>query len=266
MRTRSISPFRSFLMVLVLVQLACQAAAPEPTATPVPSNTPVPPTATITLTPTSTPRPSPTPRPSKTPNLAATQRMEGYNADTQAYAGQGYIAGTAGKVTEIKDFKYDWAQMNWYNWLPLGEDTADFYLSAHFKWSSAYRQANPSGCGIAFAIQDNGDHYAVFLDRSAIIFLDGDHRAEYSKRVKLSKGDGRVKFDNPADTPQEADFTLLLNGRTATVLVDGDLVGRYILNQNRDLHGDIGLSLLSGTNKDFGTRCEMTDIRLWTAK
>jgi hypothetical protein len=29
------------------------------------------------------------------------------------------------------------------------------------------------------------------------------------------------------------------------------------------LRGRVGLALLSGTNKDFGTRCEMTDLHLW---
>jgi hypothetical protein len=30
--------------------------------------------------------------------------------------------------------------------------------------------------------------------------------------------------------------------------------------------GDFALSLLSGTNKDYGTRCEISDMILWTAK
>ncbi len=259
-------PFQVFFALLLVVQLACQAGAPAPTATAIPSDTPIPPTATITLTPTNTPRPSPTPRPTKTPNLAATQRIEGYNTETQKYFEDGYIASAEGKITEFDDFDYDWAQMSWYNWRPLGVKVADFYLSAHFKWTSAYRQANPSGCGFAFAIQDNTDHYAIFLDWNRIIFLDGDHRNTYSKNVRLAKGNGRVKFANPADTPQETDFTLLVNGTNATILVDGKFVGRYLLNANRTLKGDIGLSLLSGTNKDFGTRCEMTNIRLWEPK
>ena len=48
-----------------------------------------------------------------------------------------------------------------------------------------------------------------------------------------------------------------------TVLVNGDVVGEYSLPQSRLLEGNFGLSLLSGTNKDFGTRCEMTNIHAW---
>lgn len=37
------------------------------------------------------------------------------------------------------------------------------------------------------------------------------------------------------------------------VLVDGELVGEYTLAQSRLIGGYLGLSTLSGTNKDFGT-------------
>ena len=263
MRTLRSESALLFLATLFVIQMACKAGAPQPTATAVPTDT-LQPTATITLTPTNTPKPSPTLRPTKTPNLAATQRMESFNVETQGYFDKGYLTTVSGEVTEIDDFSYDWAQLNWYNWLPLGESVNDFYLSAHFKWESAFRNANTSGCGIAFAIQDNGDHYAVFLDRSRILFLNADQTSGYSREVGLTRGLGRVKFDNPADSPQEADFTIIVKSNYVYVLVDHEVVGEYTLSQSRTLKGDIGLSLLSGTNKDFGTRCEMTDIHLWT--
>lgn len=255
----------SILVVLTLSLSACSALAPEPTATSAPTNTNTPePTATITPTPTNTPRPSPTPRPTRTPNLAATQRIEGYDSETQSYFDQGYLDTADGKFIEFEDFSYDWAQLNWYNWLPLGETVKDFYVSAHFKWSSAYRNANPSGCGFLFAIQDNGNHYAIFLDRSQVLFLNADLSLGYSTPVGLTRGTGYVKFDNPADTPQEADFTVIVKGAYSYVLVNGEVVGEYTLSQSKNLTGDVGLSLLSGTNRDYGTRCEMTDIRIWT--
>jgi len=262
MKTQNQVYLISVLLTLVLAQLACNLSALKPTSTPAPTDTPNS-TATITLTPTNTPRPSPTLRPTKTPNLAATQRMDTFNAEAQAYFEKGYTRTVDGKITEFDDFSYDWAQLNYYNWLSLGSHAADFYISAHFKWSNAYRQANPSGCGFIFAIQDNGDHYAVFLDRTQVIFLDADHRSDYSKSVSASSGTGRVRFDNPADHPVEADFTLIVKDTAAHVLVDGELVGTYFLSKFRDLDGEIGLSVLSGTNKDFGTRCEMTGIHTW---
>lgn len=253
----------SLVISLLLIALsACGGIAQLPTSTPAPTNTPQP-TATITLTPTNTPRPSPTPRPTKTPNLAATQRMEEFNSQAQSYFDKGYLPSADGKIKEVKDFSYDWAQLNWYNWRPIGEDTSNFYISAHVKWSSAYRNADVSGCGFIFAIQENGDHYAVFLDRSQILFLNADQTSGYSRPVGLTRGTGRVQFDNPADSPQEADFTIIVNGTYTYVLVNDEVIGEYTLAKSKILRGDIGLSLLSGTNKDYGTRCEMTDIHVW---
>ena len=262
MQVRKVSLSLYVLIILAFVLSACGAIAQPPTATPASTNT-AQPTATITLTPTNTPRPSPTLRPTKTPNLAATQRMEDFNSQTESFFEKGYLTTAAGKIKEIDDFAYDWAQLGWYNWLPLGENTSDFYLSAHMKWSSAYRSADTSGCGFIFAIQENGDHYAVFLDQSQILFLNSDQSSGYSRAVGLTRGTGRVQFDNPADSPQEADFTIIVNGTYTYVLVNDEVVGEYTLAKSKVLRGDVGLSLLSGTNKDYGTRCEMTDIRVW---
>jgi hypothetical protein len=68
-----------------------------------------------------------------------------------------------------------------------------------------------------------------------------------------------VKFDYPA----EADFTLIVKDSYAYVLVDGENVAEYTLSQSRSSRGGLGLTVLSGTNKDYGTRCEMTNLHLW---
>jgi len=262
MKTPRAMPIVSYLLTVTFVLSACSFSAVEPTATPVPTDTPAP-TATNTATPTNTPRPPPTPPPTQTPNLAATAKYEAFEEEAQSYFDNGYLISADGRTMEFNDFAYDWAQLGWYNWFPLNETVTDFYISAHFKWSSAYRNADTSGCGILFAIQDNGDHYAVFLDRTRILFLNADSASSYSRPVGLTRGSGRVNFENPADTPQEADFTVIVNGTYAYVLVNGEVVGEYTLAKSKILRGDIGLSILSGTNKDYGTRCEMTDIHVF---
>jgi len=234
-------------------------SALEPTSTPAPTDTPAP-AATITRTPTHTPRPSPTLRPTRTPNLAATERIEGFNADTQSYFEKGYLTTTDGKFIEYEDRTEETARLRSYSWSIQNDEASDFYMSAHFKWSSAYRNADTSGCGFVFAIQANQNHYAIFLDRSKIYFVETD---QFYRPVGLTRGTGRVKFDNPADKPVEADFTLIVKGTYAYVLVDREVVGEYTLSQSKLLTGKLGFALLSGTNKDYGTRCEMTNIRLW---
>jgi hypothetical protein len=255
--------FRIVLLFLslALVVSACSTIAP----TAAPTDTPQP-TATNTLVPTATFTPTRTPRPTATPNLAATQKAEEYQAEVQSYFDQGYLATNEGSMEEVGAFVERFAQLDWYSWESLGVNVADFFLSGHFKWSSAYRSAAESGCGFVFAIQEDGSHYAVFLDRSKIVFLDYDASYTYSKYVGLTRGTGKVKFDNPFDHPVEADFTLIVNDTTAYVLVDNELTGQYTLAESRILKGDLGLTVLSGTNKDFGTSCAISNIHYWTPK
>ena len=262
MKGSKFTPILSFVLILIFVSLACSSTAPEPTSTPVPTDTPTL-TPTNTSTPTNTPRPSPTLRPTKTPNLAATQTYEAFDAETKSYFDADYLSTDNGRISRIDDFAYDWAQLGWYNWLPLGKKVGDFYMSAHFKMPSAYLHADTSGCGFMFAIQDNGDHYAVFLDWTRVLFLNADQATSYSRPVGLTRGTGKVKFENPAIQPAEADFTLIVSGLHSYVLVDNQLVGEYTLAQSKTLKGDLGLTILSGTNKDYGTRCEMTNIHVW---
>jgi hypothetical protein len=258
MQPQKPNPVLLFVSLLVLISLACSTTAAEPTSTSTPKAT-----ATITLTPTNTPRPSATPRPTRTPNLAATQLIEDLNAEAKSYFDLGYLTTADGKFTEYDDYKDEWAQLGWYQWWPLDQVDGDFYVSGHFKWASAYRNADLSGCGFLFAIQENNDHYAVFLDRSKILFLDSNQSSSYSRPVGTTRGTGIVKFDNPFDKPVEADFTIILKGAYAYVLVDGEVVGEYTLSQSRLLKGYVGLSTLSGTNKDYGTRCEMSNLHVW---
>ena len=256
MHRKPLHTLMSFILVLIVVSLACSTSR----AAPVPTNTPEP-AATETPSPTATqtPRPSPTLRPTKTPNLAATERAEALDAEVKAYFEKGYLATTDGRFRELDDFSYDWAQLGWYNWLPIQDGVSDFYLSAHFEWDSAFKNSDISGCGFIFGLQPNDDHYAVFLDRQKIFFLITDNRVGFSKPVGPTRGTGIVKFEYPA----EADFTLIVKDAYAYVLVDGKVSAEYTLAQSRSSKGGIGLTVLSGTNKDYGTRCEMTNLHLW---
>ena len=247
-------PLLSFVFILIVVSLACSTTQPTPTIPPQPTATP-----TQAATPTNTLRPSPTPRPTRTPNLAATQNAAELNAEVKAYYDKGYLATTDGRFVMLDDFSYDWAQLGWYNWLPLKDSASDFFLSGHFKWDSAFKNSDISGCGFIFDLQPNDDHYAVFLDRAKIFFLITDHALGYSKPMSPTRGTGRVKFDYPA----EADFTLIVKNAYAYVLVNNEVVGEYTLAQSRSLRGDLGLTVLSGTNRDYGTHCEMTNLHLW---
>src|SRR5688572_5832219 len=137
---------RKFVLFgLILISLACATFQPSSTAPPTPDPSL---TATQTLTPiaSQTPRPSPTLRPTWTPDLATTQHVEQLNGQVETYYSKGHLATRHGRMRELEDFRYDWARIGWYNWLPLGDSASDFFLSAHFKWNSALESSNTSGC------------------------------------------------------------------------------------------------------------------------
>ena len=86
-------------------------------------------------------------------------------------------------------------------------------------------------------------------------------RGSHVYNVGKTRGSGRLDFGNPA----EADLTIAVKGQNAYVSIDGD-VTEYTLSQDQTTKGAFALSVLSGTNKDYGTNCKMSDMFLWTAK
>jgi hypothetical protein len=254
MKYQKFLPIMIVVLFLNLIVAACSPAATSvPTAASTATVTPVPPTPTKTAKPTSTPRPT------ATPNVAATQQIEDFNATLKSYMDQGYIASMDGEIAQYDDFNQDWAQIGWYQWLPLQDTKTDFVFKGRISWSAASDTPEISGCGIVFGLQENRDHYGVFIDKSRILFLMGRGSKVYN--VGKTSGSGRLNFGNPA----EADLIIAVKGQTAYVSVDGD-VTQYTLSEDQTTKGKFALSVLSGTNKDYGTNCKMTDLLLWTAK
>lgn len=246
------------LVILILVLNACSfSSTPAPTATPAATNTPEP-TSTKTATPTKTPLPT------ATPNMTATKRSEEWNAEIQGYFDEGYIGTTEGKYTRLDDFSEAWAQLNWYRSWIFEEAVGDFVFSGHFEWSSASKTPNPSGCGIMYAMRgktrNDYKDYSVFLDRSELMYL----RTEFGfgKYVGKTRGTTKMKLEEPL----EADFTLIVYDHYSYVIVNGEVIAEYTLPQSDLIEGDFGVSILSGTNKGYGTRCEITEMRLWEPK
>ncbi len=243
--------FGIFLLVLLAVSLAC-GGAPAPTA--MPPATPVPPTATATAT----LEPTSTPKPTATPDTAATEQANARQKLLESYVEAGYIPSASGAFEEVPEFQDAWAQIGWYQWYPLNEDTyGDLVFQGHFSWQTALQTSDLSGCGIVFGVQPNQDHYAIFLDRSRIAFMM--NRGGNVYEVGKTKGSGRPKLSQPG----EADIAIIVTGAKAVVIVDGQPT-TYTLSADQSSSGEFAVSILSGTNKDFGTRCTISDAYIWT--
>ncbi len=257
MTSKHFVPIASAISLLVIASLACAALSkPEPTPTPLPppTNTPIP-----LPSPTERPTLAPQPQPSAAPTLAISQPNQEFESLLNKFYDKGYVSTTEGDYSELEPFNENWAQLGWYQWWQYDEVVSDFLFKAHFKWSTANETPEVSGCGVIFGLQDNDNHYAVFLDKSRILFLMS--RGSNVYEVGKSSGSGRTNFSNPA----EADFAISVKGKNAYVSVDDEVTG-YTLSQDQSTQGNFALTILSGTNRDYGTRCEMTDLVFWTPK
>lgn len=219
---------------------------------------------TVTVTNPPTIRPTRTPLPSKTPDGTATQQTQDWYSQIQDYYEKGYLDTQEWRLTRIDDFNADWARIDWFqSWL-LGESAENnFIFSANYKWSSDTKTPNQSGCGLIFGIHSGNYYYVVFLANTEIIFstIDLDPASSYV-RLGVTRGTGRVDISEPT----EADFTIIVQNQYSYVIVNDKVVGEYTLPKNLHTNGSLAASVLSGTNKGYGTRCEMTEIRLWEPK
>ena len=61
-----------------------------------------------------------------------------------------------------------------------------------------------------------------------------------------------------------ADIVLAVEGNWITFLVNGE----NVLHRQDDAltSGSLNYTVVSGTNKDYGTHCRMTNVKLWVIK
>lgn len=252
MNQKSFTPFL-FVGILTVAILACSGGAPAATATPVPpADTLVPPTNTL--------EPTSTSLPTATPDVAATQSYNDIFSQVQKFADDKLIPSTNGEYIKLDDFKQEFSQLGYYQSYPTKLELEAFVFAGHLSWQTATQTSDVSGCGVLFAHQADTSDYAVFLDKSRIYFASSTP-TEYSELGK-TRGTGRLNFGNPA----EADLTLLVYNNYAYVYVDNNLIGEYTLSKDKALKGIFGYGIISGTNKDYGTRCEVTNARVWSLK
>jgi len=243
------------MAVVLLISLACGAVgAAQPTSAP--TSTPV----DISIPSTATEKPTSTPEPTATPDVAATQRYDDLFSQVQEFKDIGYIPTTDGEYIEMGDFKEEFSQLGYYQAYPYDLILENFVFTGHIKWSTATQTSDTSGCGVLFGQQEDASDYAVFLDKSRIYFSSST-ATTYSELGK-TRGTGNLNFGNPA----EADLSLLVYDNHAYVYVDDEFIGEYTLSQSKPLRGAFGYGVISGTNKDYGTRCEVSNARIWSLK
>ena len=272
-------------LVLLVCLAACVSQAPQPTVTPVPSNIP---TETPTQTPTSTSTSTPTQTPTRTstPNLSATAKaatafaaaatssarmtaeaavtqkaLEAENKIWNQLKEDGVVTMEKGALVTPSDFKMSWAQRNWYQWEPVAYNYKDFVILTHIQWESAAPLATSGngGCGFVVRLIGTYTHMVVYLKVGNSAELGGQSKASgwYLKSPSWQL----PKLKTTTEQKGEADFWVIAQKEKITVYIDG--VKSYTWFVSLLSSGDIGYTVLSGTNRDFGTWCKMANTRIW---
>lgn len=166
------------------------------------------------------------------------------------------ISSSEGQYYLLEDFDKSWAQINWYQWWETGFDPSNFVIRSEIAWETASRTANwdSSGCGFVFREKDQNNHYFIFLALDGNVYLKSYKNGNL---VELGKG-----WVGHPDLPKgQATMTMAVDQDWITVMTNGKQVLR--VKDKSFTTGKLALTLVSGTNKDFGTRCQMTNLELW---
>lgn len=192
----------------------------------------------------------------------ATSTAEPMAAAVQRLVSEGYLTHGSGYFESLLDFFREWAQINWYQWYATGKAPRDFVVRANVAWQSASDRANwfNSGCGFVFReTPREGDeqalnHYLAYLGLDGVVYMARQTNGSYVELGKASYGrvdvpEGQASLMLAVEGDQ---FHFFVNEQHVLTRQDGVLDG-----------GNLNYTLLSGTNRDFGTRCEMTQVGLW---
>lgn len=250
--------FRIFVLLVIFSTLlsscAMPGAAPQATETPTPTET-IEPTATMTLTPMPTASPTLTPTATITPNLTATQQYTDFSDTLQDLYDAGYVSTKDGYYRSLSEHTMELSKINWFHWDFL-ENTSmitNFVVRSDVAWESASAAADNSGCGFAFHVE--GDEYYIFyVSLKGIVRLNG-WTGSWTRFGGSSYGS--------AQQNGKVNLTLIVEGTTYRVLINDKLIKTYEGFASKILSGNIGYTVLSGTNKSFGTRCTFTNSTLW---
>jgi hypothetical protein len=252
MKYRRFSLFVLAVLILEMMTACRSAVAGVPTATA--TATPVPASPTNTSTPTLTPKPT------LTPNVIKTQNYDDLFSEVQRFKDEGLIPDTRGTYNVLEDFVINLAKIGWLQYHYYDFKAKHFVYKAHVSWKTAAETNEVSGCGIVFGINEKeeaNEYYGMVLDKSRIYFSYAS-KGHYHELGK-TRGTGTLNFGNPA----EADLTLLVYDYKAYVYVNEEFIGEYTLKSDQELNGKFGYGVISGTNRDYGTRCEITNSKMW---
>lgn len=171
----------------------------------------------------------------------------------------GTVGSTEGDFQVLNDLNEEMAMLNYFAHYETGYSGENFVFSSDIKWSVASMSSDFqwSGCGLMFGRQDNDNFDMTFVG------LDG-----MNSSVRWTNGKGTwlaQKHWGKPDLP-EGSAKLMIAGyaQKFKVWINDTMVSSFYDSRYRP--GEIMYSVVSGTNKDYGIRCQMTNSKLFIFK
>jgi hypothetical protein len=186
----------------------------------------------------------------------STAQIAGFYQVIEKLQAEGVLGDTKGELYQLDDYTRSEAQINYLFWEPTEYDATNFVFAAKMDWSSASMIANwdASGCGLVFGLKSHSQYNFSYLGLDGFVYssrLTNDvwKPLAYKRWGKPDLPDGQAHF---MMTVWEKHIQIYINDALVSSMQDGGYTP-----------GDIALSVVSGTNKDWGTRCNFSDVMLY---
>ena len=181
------------------------------------------------------------------------------STNVQRLYDDGIIQTLSGTYHPVPNYEDSWNQVDWYRWTYVEYPAANFVIRAKASWETTSwgAMSQRSGCGFVFRESGPENYYLMYLGISGRVYfyrmLDGNE-----KYIGNS-----VYY--PVEAPSgEAEIMLVAVGNRFYLYVNGDYL--YDPSDGYFQEGKLGLTVVTGTAQDFGTRCKMEDIGLWVVE
>jgi hypothetical protein len=160
-----------------------------------------------------------------------------------------------GTYHRLENFDESMAKINWVWWWYTDYAPENFVIRVDANWDTASELTNwdRSGCAFAFGLEDDKNYNYTWLGLDGFVNLRRVQKGYWQWIAKRPNG----KLSIPEG---EAEIMMVVFDKRITIYVNGEKE----LSEYDSLYtaGKLGLSVYSGTNTGFGTRCKMSNIDL----
>lgn len=169
---------------------------------------------------------------------------------------KGRIDTLGGDYRELADLNSSLAQMGYFQNHPFDETAQDFLIQSEISWKSAYEKPDTidSGCGFTFRENSSESFLQAFVAMDGNIYVRAFRNGAEIPLVTYNYGQWSLEGNGI--------LTVVCSGSKISFLFNQQLLGT-VTDATWISSGNIGLTVFSGTNYDFGTSCSFSKNQLY---